>query len=151
MDQPIALAEFLERHGFRRHALVQNKVGHFQISGQLNGHPVDILLDTGAASTVFDAGFCTTKGISMRDTGRRGGGAGGGNLAIKLLAEAVLTVDGLPLKSDGFYALDLSHVNDGLKAREAERIDAVLGADILRHHQAVIDYATMSLFLRHGE
>ena len=87
----------------------------------------------------------------MRDTGRLGGGAGGGNLGIHALDKASLSIDGLPLKSDGIYALDLSHVNEGLTSRGAGRVDAVLGVDVLRYQDAVIDYATMSLFFRHGE
>lgn len=34
--------------------------------------------------------------------------------------------------------------------RGAGRVRAVLGADVLTYHRAVIDYATMSLFLWHG-
>jgi hypothetical protein len=34
-------------------------------------------------------------------------------------------------------------------AKGASRVHGVLGADVLTYHQAVIDYATMSLFLHH--
>ncbi len=150
-EQSPALPEFLEQHGFRRHPLLQNKVGHFQIAGKLEGHPIDILLDTGAASTVVDTGFCKTKKIAMRDTGHTGGGAGGINLTIQALDGAVMTLDDLPLQCDGIYAIDLSDVNTGLGSRGAGRVDAVIGVDVLRHHRAVIDYATMSLFLWHKQ
>lgn len=47
------------------------------------------------------------------------------------------------------YAVDLTHVNEGLVTKGASRVQGVLGADVLTCHQAIIDYATMSLFLRH--
>jgi hypothetical protein len=149
MDRTTALAEFLLQQGFHRHTLVRNQIGHLQLVGLLQNAPVDILLDTGAASTVVDLSYCRAKGIPTRDTRRLGGGAGGITLAIYALEAATLSLDGHPLRSDGIYAVDLTHVNDGLVTKGASRVQGVLGADVLTYHQAVIDYATMSLFLRH--
>ena len=149
MDHTTALAELLSQHGFRRHTLVRNQVGHLQLVGLLQNAPVDILLDTGAASTVVDLSYCRAKSISTRDTGRLGGGAGGISLAIHVLDGATLSLDDYPLRSDGIYAVDLTHVNQGLVAKGASRVHGVLGADVLTYHRAVIDYATMSLFLHH--
>jgi Aspartyl protease len=125
------------------------QIGHLQLVGFLQNVPVDILVDTGAASTVVDLSYCKAKGIPTRDTGKLGGGAGGITLAIHALDGTTLTLDGYPLRSNGIYALDLTHVNEGLVTKGASRVQAVLGADVLTYHQAVIDYATMSLFLRH--
>ena len=149
MDHSTALAEMLARYAFHRHPLSRNNVGHLQLVGQLQNRPLDILVDTGTTSTVVDLGYCTSQGIATRDSGRLGGGAGGVTLLIHVLDHAVLTLDGLPLRSDGIYAVDLSHVNEGLAMKGAGRVQAVLGADVLTYHRAVIDYATMSLFLHH--
>jgi len=149
MDHTKALADLLSQHGFHRHPLVRNQVGHLQLVGLLDDAPVDILLDTGAASTVVDLSYCRAKGIPTRDTGKLGGGAGGITLAIHALDGATLSLDGHPLRGDGIYAVDLTHVNEGLVTKGASRVHGVLGADVLTYHQAVIDYATMSLFLLH--
>ena len=149
LDHTTALADLLSQHGFYRHPLVRNQVGHLQLVGVLHNAPVDILLDTGAASTVVDLSYCRAKGIPTRDTGKLGGGAGGITLAIHALDGATLSLDGRPLRSDGIYAVDLTHVNEGLVTKGASRVQGVLGADVLTYHQAVIDYATMSLFLHH--
>jgi len=148
MDHTTTLAELLSQHGFHRHTLVRNQVGHLQLVGLLHNAPVDILLDTGAASTVVDLSYCRAKGIPTRDTGKLGRGAGGITSAIALDG-ATLSLDGRPLRSDGIYAVDLAHVNKGLVTKGASRVHGVLGADVLTYHQAVIDYATMSLFLHH--
>lgn len=149
MDHTTALAELLYRHGFHRHRLVRNQVGHLQLVGSLHNAPIDMLLDTGAASTVIDLSYCRATGIPTRDTGKRGGGAGGTTLAIHVLDGVTLSLDDRPLHGDGIYAVDLGHVNEGLVAKGASRVHGVIGADVLTHHQAVIDYATMSLFLHH--
>jgi hypothetical protein len=108
MDHTTALAEFLSQHGFRRHTLVRNQIGQLQLVGLLQDAPVDILVDTGAASTVVDLSYCRAKGIPTRDTGKLGGGAGGITLAIHALDGATLSVDGHLLRSDGIYAVDLA-------------------------------------------
>jgi len=150
-DYAAHLAALLSRHGFQRHVLTRNRVGHFQLVGSLAGEAVDILLDTGAASTVVDLGYCRRRGLALRDTGRLGGGAGGVTLPIHDLGDVGLTLDGLAVHPDGVFAIDLSHVIEGLAEKGAEPVQAVLGVDVLLHHDAVIDYATRSLFLRHGE
>jgi len=147
MRHTTALADLLSQHGFRRHQLVRNRVGHLQLVGSLQDVPVDILVDTGAANTVVDISYCRAKGIATRDTGKLGGGAGGMALAIHAVDGAKLSLDGFPVRSDRLFALDLTHVNEGLVKKGAGRVQCVLGADILIYHEAVIDYATMSLFL----
>jgi hypothetical protein len=105
MEHSTQLAELLGRHAFRRHLLARNSLGHFQLAGQLGDRRLDILLDTGAASTVVDLGYCNSQGIAMRDTGRLGGGAGGAALPIHTLDGAVLTLDGLHLVPTVFTPL----------------------------------------------
>lgn len=151
MEHTAPLAELLARHGFRRHKMSRSQVGHLHLDGQLGGEPVNILLDTGAASTIIDLSYCHSRQIPLRETGMLGGGAGGVNLPIYALGEMALTLDGSPLRSDGIYTIDMSHVNKGLATRGAAPVQAVLGADILLYHQAVIDYATLSLFLKQTE
>ena len=71
------------------------------------------------------------------------------HLAIYTLGDISLKLDRATLRSDGIYAVDMTHVNEGLAMKGADRVHAVLDADVLTYHQAVIDYATGSLFLRH--
>lgn len=100
---------------------------------------------------MVDLNYCREHRIPIRDTGRTGGGAGGVHLAIYALGDIQLSLDGAELRSDGVYAVDLTHVNQGLVMKGASPVHAVLGVDVLTHHQAVIDYATQSLYLRHEE
>jgi len=102
MGHTTTLAEFLSQGGFHRHTLVRNQTGHLQLVGLLQDAAVDILVDTGAASTVVDLSYCRAKGIPTRDTGKLGGGAGGITLAIHALDGATLSLDGYPLRSEGY-------------------------------------------------
>lgn len=128
--------------------MVRSKIGHLQLPGSLNGQAIEMLLDTGASTTVLDLAYCRSRGIPLRETASKGGGAGGMALSIYVLDGAKLYLGDSPIPSDGIYVIDLSHVNKGLTMKGAGPIQAVVGADILLRHEAVIDYANSSLFLR---
>ena len=141
------LADCLAALGFERHALMRSGLGHFHVAGTLSGEVVEVLVDTGAASTVVDLDYCRTRGLPLEETGLHGGGAGGVDLPIFRLTGATLELSGTPLRADALYALDLTHVNRGLTQRGGSKVQAILGADVLLHHHAVIDYAASALYL----
>jgi hypothetical protein len=143
MDYTTAIAELLFRHGFRRFMMSRTEVGHLKLTGHLDGRPIDIVLDTGASKTFVELTYCRSEGIAVSDTGRPGHG---GN--VYTLGDVRLTLEGLPVRTDGVFALDLSSTNQRLKTKGLDPIHAVIGQDVLRHHQAVIDYATLALFLK---
>ncbi len=143
MDYTTAIAELLFRHGFRRFVMRRTEVGHLKLTGHLDSRPIEVVLDTGASKTFVELTYCRAEGIAVTDTGRPGHG---GN--VYTLGDVRLTLEGLPLRTDGIFALDLSSTNERLKSRGVDPIRAVIGQDVLRHHRAVIDYATLALFLK---
>jgi hypothetical protein len=153
MDYPSEIAELLSRHGFRRFMMSRTQVGHLKLVGHLDGRPIDIVLDTGASKTVVDLSYCRSEGVAVSDTGQPGAPrAGAGDIAasVHTLGDVRLTLEGLPVRSDGIFAIDMTNLNQKLMMKGADPIRAVLGADVLRYHQAVIDYATLGLFLKEG-
>ena len=147
MGPASTLADCLAGLGFQAHPLTRNALGHFQIAGELAGSQVDLLVDTGAASTVVDLGYCRTRGLPLEETGGRGGGAGGADMPIFRLPDLDLALGGTSLRTNGIYALDLAHVNGALVKKGAAGVHAILGADVLTHHRAVIDYGGGTLYL----
>jgi len=143
MDYTSAMAELLSRHGFRRFVMSRTPVGHLKLAGQLDDRPLDIVLDTGASKTLVELSYCRAEGIAVSDTGLPGQG---GN--VFTLGDARFMLDGLPLRTDGIFALDMSSTNQRLITKGVDPIRAVIGQDVLRYHQAVIDYATLALFLK---
>lgn len=142
MDYTSAMAELLSRHGFRRFMMSRTPVGHLKLVGHLDGRPIDIVLDTGASKTFVELNYCRSEGIAVSDTGQPGHG---GN--VYTLGDVRLTLEGLPIRSDGIFALDMSNTNQRLMTKGVDPIRAVIGQDVLRYHRAVIDYATLALFL----
>ena len=143
MDHASALAELLSHHGFRRFMLSRSPIGHLKLVAHFDGRPIDTVLDTGASKTLVELGYCRSEGIAVTDTGQPGHG---GN--VHTLGDVRLTLEGLPIRTDGLFAIDMSATNQKLAMRGVDPIRAVIGQDVLRYHQAVIDYATLALFLK---
>jgi hypothetical protein len=143
MDCAPAMAELLSQHGFRRFVMTRTPVGHLKLVGYLDDRPIDIVLDTGASKTFVELSYCRSEGIAVSDTGQPGHG---GN--VYTLGDVRLTLAGLPVWTDGVFALDMTSTNQRLTMKGFDPIRAVIGQDVLRYHQAVIDYATLALFLK---
>jgi hypothetical protein len=99
------------------------------------------VLDTGAAKTFVELSYCRSEGVDVSGTGQPGNG---GN--VYTLGDVRLTLEGLPVRTDGISAIDMTSTNERLKMRGVDPVRAVIGQDVLRHHQAVIDYATLAVF-----
>jgi hypothetical protein len=128
----------------------RTQVGHLKLVGHLDGRPIDIVLDTGASKTIVDLSYCRSEGIAVSDIGQPGAGAvaAGTDVYVHTLDGVQLTLEGLPLRSDRIFAIDMTYTNQKLTMKGADPIRAVLGQDVLRYHQAVIDYAALALFLK---
>lgn len=152
MDHTAAIAEVLSRHGFRRFTMSRTGVGHLLLAGHLDSRPIDIVLDTGAGKTFVELGYCRSEGIAVSDTGQPGApaaGAVGSTVSnVYTLRDVQLILDGLRVRSDGIFAVDMTHTNQKLMMRGVDPIRAVIGQDVLRYHEAVIDYAALALFLK---
>jgi hypothetical protein len=152
MEYTSALAELLSRHGFRRFTMTRSGVGHLLLAGHLDDRPLDIVLDTGAGKTFVELSYCRAERIAVTDTGMAGAPSAGATSStvsnVYTLGDVRLSLGGLPVRSDAIYAIDMTHTNEKLTMRGVDPIRAVIGQDVLRYHQAVIDYATLSLFLK---
>ena len=142
----MALSTFLREAGYQQVALTQSAVGHFHTGGTLNGRPVDVLLDTGAASTLVSLAVAREHGITLNKLDLTGGGAGGANLEIHALVGAKLSLG--EVQPRPLLAMDLTHVNQSLALKGEAPVDVILGADVFEAQAAVIDYGSSSLFLK---
>lgn len=142
------LADFLTAHGYVRVPLRRSVVGHFHTAGTLNGRPVEVLVDTGAACTVVAMSVVQVLGLRSQWLDRGAGGAGGAALDQFRVDGADLRLGSFAPRLAGPVGLDFEHVNAALRAQGSAEVDVILGVDVFDAHAAVIDYPTQSLFLR---
>ncbi|MBD0328130.1 MAG: aspartyl protease family protein [Pyrinomonadaceae bacterium] len=144
----MSLVAFLTQNGYIQIPLSRSGVGHFHTEGFLNGRPISVLIDTGAASTVFSIDLAWDMNLPMAKLSMLGGGAGAAQLEIHQIQDARFVMGGISPKVRGLLAMDLSHVNQALALKGSTPVDAIPGVDVLEAHQAVIDYGSSSLHLK---
>ena len=62
--------------------------------------------------------------------------------------EDSIEIKGWKKKKVDLVLFDLQHVNDALVNHKAEKVQGIIGADLLKKGKAIIDYKSMSLFLK---
>ncbi|MDQ3712164.1 MAG: retroviral-like aspartic protease family protein [Acidobacteriota bacterium] len=144
----MSLIEFLNQNGYVQIPLSRSGVGHFHTDGLLNDRQISVLIDTGASSTVFSFDLASQMNLPMAKLQMFGGVAGAAQLEIHQIHEARFLIGDVTPKVRGLLTMDLSHVNQALALKGSSPVDAVLGADILEAHSAVIDYGSSSLYLK---
>lgn len=124
-----------------------NSVGHLMVEGTVAGHPVSILIDTGASSSVFHLAKAREARLDMREADFTGGGVGSSQVQVMDLGKLELTVAGQSLGAIQIYAMDLSHVGQALAPLGIGQPDFVLGTDLLIQRRGVIDYGKREIRL----
>jgi Aspartyl protease len=144
------LAQFLTSSGYIQIPLSRSVVGHFHTAGTLNGHTVEVLVDTGAACTVVALSVVEALGLQSEFIDANAGGAGGaldqffvhgGDLRLGSFLPRVPTLVGI----------NFEHINAPLLAQGSAEVHVILGMDVFDAHAAVIEYAGRSLFLKAAE
>mgnify|MGYP001083439497 CR=1 FL=1 len=143
------LRSFLTKEGYIAIKLNKLLIGHLYLEGTLNGVKGKFILDSGAGATVIDE---TVKDKFKLNTDKGGdipaAGAGSASLTAKMVAGNTLVLGNYKRGDFSLAVMNLDHVNNALKAVGISPFDGVIGADILSSGKAVIDYATLTLYLQ---
>lgn len=141
------LDDFLRDQGFSKVELDKNSIGQLTFTIQYGQHPLRLILDTGASSSVIDILVAKRLSLSLEPLSILGGGVGTAQATVFQLPPQDLHLEGVTLNDKALFAMDIQHVNQALAARDAEPIDGVLGSDILNQHHAIIDCQQSCLYL----
>jgi len=143
------LKTHLLRNGFQPIPLHVNFFGHLEAVAIVNGTTITLIVDTGASGTVLDLEYSRELGFPLVVQDMQGGGVGNAKIDIYHLDVEDLIIGDFQINHPQIYAIDLSHARENLRQHGIESdVHGILGADILDHYQAVIDYSTKTLFLK---
>jgi predicted aspartyl protease len=143
--QVSSLAYLLVEKGYT--PLTMKRAGNeFYVSCKLNGRPANLIVDTGAGSTVISSGLLRSLGMSLTKGEENVYGMMG-------LAGKKITAGDIKDFQVGPYQAGAHSVGawDFSSFRATPRdsgIDGLLGIDFLHRHQAIIDCFRMHLFLK---
>ena len=143
-----SLKKFLLSQGFDVLELERTQTDHFAIEAELNGVAGRFIVDTGASNTCVGLDRVAHFGMESEDSEIKAAGAGSAELETAVSAGNHLLIGSWEQAGLQVVLIDLSHVNQALCAHEADPVDGILGADVLRLGRAVIDCKKNRLFLK---
>jgi predicted aspartyl protease len=147
----MGLARLLTAEGYSAVKLVRSSSGLLEVPAQVAGSPATFCLDTGAPRTCFDRDRARHLALSARLTDERTAGVGVGDQPVSYVAMPDFSIGPCRLPAVEAAMMDFSHVNKVRERRGDRLFDGVLGSDILVARAAVLDYGSLTLYLREAE
>ena len=134
------LAQFLAGRGFTRIPMRFNSHYHLEVVAGINGHPVPLIVDTGASATFLSASIASASGATKSAINFTIGGATGGGLPGKIARVQELDLGNL-IVHDAEITIGQSKLGDA----------GLLGEEYLSWNFGIIDVGGLNLFLRPPE
>ncbi|MBO3115488.1 clan AA aspartic protease [Winogradskyella sp. DF17] len=144
----VTLMEFLESKGYSKIKLKLTKTNHFEIKAQINGIKGRFILDTGASSSCVGFEAIERFNLKVKDSEIKAVGAGASNMATMISKSNNLKIGKWKKNRMALILFNLAHVNEGLINHNAQPVDGIIGADILKKGKAIIDYEKKYLYLK---
>ncbi|MDZ7740218.1 MAG: retropepsin-like aspartic protease [Bacteroidota bacterium] len=124
---------------------------HLMLNIRINRKKANMLLDTGASRTVFDAEsilrFLPEEREAFEKNEKLSTGLGTNTLESQITELKSIKIGDLRIKNYRTVFLNMSHVNEAYRKLGLPAIDGVIGSDLLVEHNAVIDYGKSVLHL----
>lgn len=142
------LQEFLLKKNYTKVKLHFTKTNHFEIKVKINNRKGLFILDTGASNSCVGFEAIETFNLKVKDSKIMAAGAGAINMETKVSKRNKIKIG--KWKSDKIILVlfNLNHVNTALVNHNAEPVDGIIGADILKKSKAIIDYEKKYLYLK---
>ena len=143
------LSDFLRNKSYFRikmHAIASN---HFKIISKINGVKGVFILDTGASSTFIDISLKDKFKLKSKTSLIEASGAGPNKLTTQLSKNNSIKIGSWKSKKFQILLIDLSNVNNAFASIKAQAVDGIIGTDILKTGNGILDYEKRYLYLKY--
>lgn len=147
-NHPTTLKDFLLEKGYTKIKLKLTKTNHFEIKATINGVKGLFILDTGASNSCVGFEGIETFKLKAKDSNVKAAGAGATDMLTQVSKKNKLKIGKWKKDKVALVLFNLSHVNTALIHHNAKPVDGIIGADILKKAQAVIDYDKKYVYLK---
>ena len=144
----MSLQQFLLKKGYTKVKLHFTKTNHFELKAIINGVKGRFILDTGASNSCVGFTFADTFNLKVEDSEVKAAGAGAIDMLTQVSKKNLVKIGKWKSKRTSLILFDLTHVNTALANHDANLVDGIIGADILKKTKAIIDYNKKYLYLK---
>lgn len=142
------LKNILSRKGYTRINLKETKTNHFELKVKINGVKGRFILDTGASNSCVGFDKIEYFKLSATKSKIKAAGAGDSEMDAQEAKGNTCKIGSWRYKKLNLVLFNLSHVNTALENHGAKTVDGIIGADILKKGEAIIDYKKKRLYLK---
>ena len=145
----MSLSKYLNQKGYVKKKLKLTKTSHFKTTVVVNGVKGKFIVDTGASNTCIDKNLVEKFKLSLEQVASEEMvSVGAKNNEVFVGSNNTVKLSKWKAKDIVIVAIDLDHVNYGLTKAGSEPVDGILGADILKQANVVIDYKKNIMYLK---
>jgi len=143
-----SLKSFLKKKKYVSIPLVLTETNHFEITATINKVKGKFILDTGASNTCIGIDRMEHFNLVSKVSKIKAAGAGATDMDTLISKKNSIELGSWSYEKLKIIVFDLKHVNEALLAHNAEPVDGIIGADILKKSKAIIDYDKKRVFLK---
>jgi predicted aspartyl protease len=144
----MTLRQLLLKKGYERIKLIRTATNHLELKATINSTEGTFILDTGASSSCVGFEAVERFHLLAEDSDVKAAGAGATDMLTQLSSKNKIVIGKWSYKKLSLVLFDMVHVNSALLAHDAEPVDGIIGADVLKKGKAIIDYKGMCLYLK---
>ncbi len=118
------------------------------VDGNINGAPAQLMVDTGAFATLMHRRFMHRMKIPVRNTPYSSAGVNLSERGLQLATINRLTIGTVHFRKKEVGVMDLEGLVHGKMLEAKTPVAGLLGSEILQLHHGIIDFGTLTLYLR---
>ena len=143
----ITLNKFLKISGYSSVKLIFLKTKHYLIEAKVNSITGRFILDTGASNSCICTSFEDKFKVISEDSKEKASRANSEMTHTKISKRNVIQI-GKWNSNASLITFDMNHINNALSQKKIDSIDGIIGADILKKSNSILDYKSNKLFMK---
>ena len=124
------------------------KTNHVIISCKINGIEGNFIIDSGASSSCIDINLSSKFKLKTCLSEEGAYSATSTISKVYISKKNIFQIKELLFKDFDIFLFDMSHINETFKYHKVDKIDGIIGGDILKKFKAIIDYDKKNISLK---
>jgi predicted aspartyl protease len=134
--------------GFSRVPMHVSAGYNLYVDGSFNGRRAKLMVDTGAFATLLQQRFVRKMKVPLRESPFSSAGVNLKHRGVQLATISSFTVGSVNMKSKEVGVIDLEGLVRSPLLNGSTPVAGLLGSEILRRHNGIIDFGTRTLYLK---
>jgi hypothetical protein len=143
----ITLNKFLKSEGYSSLKLIFLETKHYLIEAKVNDIEGRFILDTGASNSCICTSLEDKFKVISKESKEKASSANSEMTNTKISKSNIIQIGKWEDKIN-LISFDMNHINNALSQKKVSPIDGILGADILKKSNSILDYKSNKLFIK---